>query len=306
MIRRSIPALVAVAVFGLSLLALPRLEIAARDFHVDNIAGDDRNDGSVPEQGSDRVGPMRTIVRALKAAGPGDRIIIAATGEPYRESLALIGGRHGTDDVRPFRIIGNNAVLDGTVAVHPDAWRHETGEVFSFRPHLVGHQLLYRDGRPLKRARIAGADQLSELQPLEWAWVDGRIHFRVETDRLPDSYSLAYCGLETGILIDGVDGVEISDLIVQGFAADGIDARDDVRNATIVGATLRGNGRSGLHVGGASRVKVEACLIGDNGKAQAWLTDYCKVVMERCDLLDVDPAVPPVDAADTVRLDRRF
>ena len=36
----------------------------------------------------------------------------------------------------------------------------------------------------------------------------------------------------------------------------------------LIGVTLRGNGRSGLSVSGASKVRLESSLIGDNGHAQ--------------------------------------
>ena len=94
-----------------SLIWIAATSISARDFHIDNVSGDDRNDGGSPSQVSDRVGPMRSIARALKAAGPGDQIILANTGEPYRESVTLQGGRHSSNGNRPFRIVGNQAVI---------------------------------------------------------------------------------------------------------------------------------------------------------------------------------------------------
>ena len=98
-----------------------------------------------------------------------------------------------------------------------------------------------------------------------------------------------------------VRGVVIEDLTIQGFQLDGINAHDNVFAATVLGCTLRGNGRSGMHIGGASRVKIEACLIGNNGKAQVHCSDYCRVTIDQCDLVD-DPAAPTIQSAATPRI----
>lgn len=297
MIRRFSTAIVLLLV-----TAMPSL---ARDFHVNNLIGDDRNDGGAETAVSDRVGPMRSITRALKAAQPGDRILLANTGEPYRESVTLQGARHSTNGIRSFQIIGNGATLDGRVDVDTEAWRHEGGEVFSFKPHLQGQQILYLANRPLTSVEVTKAEDLENLQALQWAWFDGRVFFRVEKDRLPDYYELSYCGHPVGITLFGVTGVEITDLTIQGYQLDGVSSADDVSDATIVGCVLRGNARSGVHVGGASRVRLEACLVGDNGKAQVHCADYSRTWIVNCDLIDANPAAPPVVSESTARVEEQ-
>src|SRR5687768_4967226 len=85
---------------------------SARDWYVDNVAGDDRKNGSQPNSSSQIDGPVQTIAKALRHASRIDRIILANTGEPYRESISLVG-RHSGIEKAPFEIIGNGAVLDG-------------------------------------------------------------------------------------------------------------------------------------------------------------------------------------------------
>ena len=65
----------------------------ARDLYVDNVAGDDRYDGLIAEANSELSGPFRTITSARLATRKGDRLILANTGEAYRESITLQGGR---------------------------------------------------------------------------------------------------------------------------------------------------------------------------------------------------------------------
>ena len=103
----------------------------ARDMYVDNMAGDDRNSGDSASTLGAAGGPYRTIRRALRAAKAGDRIIIANTGQPYRESLSLGGARHSGFSGRPFIVEGDGAVIDGTASVPHDEWEHYEGDVFS-------------------------------------------------------------------------------------------------------------------------------------------------------------------------------
>ena len=286
---------------SLLVLVLFQVSASATDLHVNNKTGSDTNNGLTAEQRGPRVGPMRSITRALKAATAGDTIVVANTNEPYRESLTLQGSKHSSNGITPFRIQGNNAMIDGTSLIDDGAWEHATKTVFSFKPHLLTYQQLYHQGKPLARVECDEMEQLDELQPMEWTLLDGRIYFCAEEDRLPQYYDLTYCGQPVGITLYNVRGVVIEDLTIQGFQLDGINAHDNVFDATVLGCTLRGNGRSGMHIGGASRVKIEACLIGNNGKAQVHCSDYCRVTIDQCDLVD-DPAAPTIQSAATPRI----
>src|SRR5690606_7131115 len=81
------------ACFTLTLAAQPE-RLRGAELFVNNLAGDDRYNGSAAEFISQGIGPFRTIRRAMRAAQPGDRIILAANDEPYRESISLNGRRH--------------------------------------------------------------------------------------------------------------------------------------------------------------------------------------------------------------------
>jgi len=54
----------------------------------------------------------------------------------------------------------------------------------------------------------------------------------------------------------------------------------------ISGVTSRGNGRSGISVGGASRVTIDQCLIGDNGRAQLRTEGFSRTYVLDSSLLD--------------------
>ncbi|MBI2481402.1 MAG: right-handed parallel beta-helix repeat-containing protein [Planctomycetia bacterium] len=247
-----------------------------RDIFVDNIAGDDRRDGTTELNSGRAGGPVRSLRRALELAEGSDRVILTDTGEPYRESVTLQAGKHTGIATRPFTIIGNGATLDGSAPVPQDAWNHVDGNVFRFRAPRTSFQILFLDGKPLPRH-----------------FVDREAGFP-EKDKLPRQYDLSHTSLPVGITLYEARNIVISDLVVQGFQLDGLNAHDSVFDATFVGLTCRGNGRSGISVGGASRVKIIACLVGDNGAAQGRTEGFSHTDILNCDLVESAHA-PAVD-----------
>jgi hypothetical protein len=96
----------------------------------------------------------------------------------------------------------------------------------------------------------------------------GFVYFCVDPLKLPEDYALTYAQRRVGITLFHVDGVRILNLTVEGFQLDGINAYNSARDVLLSQVTCRGNGRSGVSVGGASSVSIESCLLGDNGVVQ--------------------------------------
>ena len=264
----------------------------ARDLFVNNVAGDDLHDG-LQETTTAYGGPLRSVRRALEVVLPGDRIVLAKTEEPYRESLSLSTAAQSGNEFSPLVIDGQGAVLDGTVLVPERSWESVRGPLFRFRPAQSSYQQLFLEGKPaVERKFEPGAHKFPELAPLEWFRRDAFIYFRVEPDKLPEDYPLYYSGLQTGITLYQVHDVVIMDLIVQGFRLDGINVNDGVRNCELVNVTCRGNGRSGVTVAGSSHARLEGCLIGDNGDAQLRVEGVSATKVTDCQLLD--NTAPPV------------
>lgn len=258
----------------------------ARDIYVNNVTGDDRYDGAAAVGEGDRIGPYRTLTRALRAAVKGDRVVVANTGRAYRESITLQGGRHSGYPQAPFEVVGNGAVLDGAEPVLSEEWSFVDGNVFRFQPTKMSFQVLYLDGKPARRREVGGPEDLNALEPLEWCLFRQHVYFRTEPDRLPQSYALTYAVRQVGITLYEVHDVVVRDFVIQGFHLDGVNAHDGVRQTTLAGLNCRGNGRSGISIGGASRVRVADCLIGNNGAAQVRTEGYSRTQLVSCDLLD--------------------
>ncbi len=266
---------------------------AGRDIFVSNFKGDDRQDGRTMQPFVPGTGPVRTISRALRLVQAGDRIILDNTAEPYREALSLIGGRHSGAISGPLVIEGRGAVLDGTVSIPVDEWQHFSGDVFAYRPARLGYQQLFLAGRPAVRHPVAKeAVRPPPLQPLEWCLWRGQILLRVEEGRLLDVYQPSCCGLQTGITLYYVHNVLIRDLVVQGFAVDGIAVHDVVSDTRLERVTGRDNGMSGVSVRGASWLEMDQCKLLGNGHSQLRVEHFARCWLYQCELVpEVAPAI---------------
>lgn len=268
----------------LACLMMPSL-LAARDIYVDNVGGDDLFNGSVAELvGLD--GPVRTIARAMRLAEPHDRVVLANTGKPYRESVSL-SGRHSGSPLVPFVLEGNGAVLDGTAPIDPRLWSPVRGQkyVFRFRPPRMAYQQIFLEGKPLARVPLPPeVTRLPALEPLQWYLWEGYVHLRIEDGKWIDDYALSHTQLTTGVTLYHVRHAVVVDLVVQGFQLDGINAHDAL-DCTLHAITARGNARSGIAATGASRVAIEGCLLGDNGLAQLLAEGRCVVDVKDTQLL---------------------
>ena len=240
----------------------------ARDIYVSNTAGDDSMDGSAPRLEGIPIGPVRTLAQALRLAVKGDRIILHSSGQPYHESISLSGVEHRGLHSAPLTIQGNGATLDGTAAVPPNVWEFFGGDIFRYRPPRLAHQQLMLGNRPARRRPVAVRRVLPDLASLEWTLMAGHIYFRVEPGKLPRDYDLKHSDLQTGITLYDVDHVRITDLTIRGFQLDGVNAHDGVRATVLEGLTCQANGRSGISVGGASRVIINRCRLLGNGEAE--------------------------------------
>jgi len=240
---------------------------AARDIFVDNVLGDDRRGGHTPFVTGEMGGPCQSISKALRIAAPSDRIVIANTGQPYRESITLQGPRHSGTSRYPTTIVGNGATLDGAYSLALARWQHVINGVFRTRPPHMSYQQLFRDDQPVARVQLERG-QVPRLTALQWCSSDGWIYFAVEEGKLPEHYNLSCCGEQVGITLYEVHDVVIEGLTMRGFWLDGVNCYDNVRSTAILRTTARENGRSGISVGGYSRVTIEGCTTAGNGAAQ--------------------------------------
>ncbi len=243
---------------------------AGRDIFVDNAGGDDRNIGLHAQNLGDPPSPVRTIAKALRLARPGDHVVLANSGLPYRECVALVGTRHGgAARLMPFLLEGNGATLDGSAPIPAEGWTFFRDNIFRFRPQTLIQPVLFLNGHAIPPLPLPRATAYPpRLAPLEWCAIEGAIYFAVEAQRLPPDYKLAYAQLPTGITLYQVDQVVVRNLTIRGFQADGVAAAVGARNVVLDNVTCTANGQSGVCVGGGAQVEIESCKLAGNGGAQ--------------------------------------
>jgi hypothetical protein len=255
-----------------------------REVYVNNAAGDDRFSGDRAQDPGGLAGPVRTLAKALRLAGPGDTIVLAKSDAPYRESISLVGSRHSGTAQQPFTIQGNGAILDGSAPAK--VWVNYKGPVFRLAMPPAESPMLFLDSRPAVRVFAATtAKEPPELKPRQWCSVAGQVYFCVEQNKVPGDYRLSCPHLQAGITLFHLEQVRIAALVVQGFQVDGISLANSAREVSLTNVTCRGNGRAGVAVGGASSVAIRASLLGDNGQTQLLTLPHSETQVDNTHLL---------------------
>jgi len=268
------------AFLALAFVATNGLSACAKEIYVNNATGHDRNLGQSGETSDGLAGPVRTIKRAIELSGQGDRIILAPTGTPYRETICLFGGRQSGDSFNAFTIEGNGAILDGSEMLPIEVWRHAFGNTFRFKPSRFTHFQLFESGQPLKRvAAEPGAKTPPPLNEMEWCICDGFLYVCLENFKRPQDYRFTYSEKMTGMTIMQTNNVRINDLVVQGFQVDGISVVNNTKNVISDNVIVRGNGRNGLTIGASSTVSVGYSLFGDNNAAQIDMAERSELLL---------------------------
>lgn len=263
------------------------LELSARDIYVNNLQGNDSFYG-ITEKSININGPVRTIGQALKLAHAGDRIVLAKTEEPYRESVTFFGQKNSCAPGNSFRLEGNGAILDGSEPIPEEWWKPYEKGIFRFQPPWQAWQNLFWKEKPLKKVEVqhdGDAPVQIVLEPMEWTSYEGFVYFKPEPGRLPGEYQLAMAGKRHGLALLQVRGVEIRNLIVQGYQNDGIVASNNATEVHLENVTLRGNARAGIAVGGACSLWMNQCTVGDNRYAQLLTEPFSQVTLRSTELI---------------------
>jgi hypothetical protein len=253
-------------------LVIPTLA-SARDIYVDNVNGDDRLGGHSPTAQGESGGPCRSIAKALRIARLGDRVVLTNTGVPYRECVTIQGPSNSGDANFPLQIQGNGATLDGTMSLAEAKWEYYRSETFRTQPARMSYQQLFIDDQPAVRKQPA-AGRFPEIGPREWCLVDGWLYFGCDKNRLPQDYNLSCCLHPVGVTLYNVHDVIVENLNIRGFYLDGVNCHDNVTRSDLLGLDCSHNGRSGISVGGASRVRIDTCTAAGNGAAQIRTEGY--------------------------------
>jgi hypothetical protein len=87
--------------------------------------------------------------------------------------------------------------------------------------------------------------------------------------------------------------------VIQGFQQDGVNAHELVSHCELIEVECRANGRSGLSVGGVSRLDVVRSNFYDNGRVQVRTEGLASLELSQCDVAE-EPS--PAYSADGKQL----
>jgi len=249
--------------FALVILERP---VMATELEVDNLRGSDLQANT----GGQRLqAPYRTLQRAIDHAIVGDTIKLRVTGEPYRECVSInTRNDFGARDF-PLIIDGNGATLDGTKPLGVLDWRAVGGDLFELKFRSPGYvKILAASDQPTPE-NLGHLTELSTLEPFQYARNSGSVYFKTRRGDVPRDYGLRVSAEQTGLTLYDVSDIVIRNLNVVGYRLDGINCHDLVVNVRFENVVSADNGRSGISVGGASRVVLANSRLAGNGDSQA-------------------------------------
>ena len=124
-----------------------------KDIYVDNILGSDKHDGLSPKPTGSNHGPVGTMAKAVSLLKTSDRLNIANTGKPYRDSIHLF--QQGGTPEKPAIIEGNGAIMEGLETVRPSEWTVEPDGLLSIPWGNYLSFAVWVDGRiPARRVDV--------------------------------------------------------------------------------------------------------------------------------------------------------
>ena len=151
--------------------------LSATDLYVDFDGGNDRADGQSPSVDGPH-GPVKTIARGIRIAGPGDTVHLAKG--TWREP-AVFHNRKGEPD-RPIVLDGHGATIEGSdpliaadwTEVSPGLFRHDN--LLRLDDAIIGRWFFLFDGtlHHMRRSSKGPSQPLKspdQLQPGEWTFV---------------------------------------------------------------------------------------------------------------------------------------
>ncbi len=209
-----------------------------RHLYVNPASGDDHHNGLAPTL-ADGKGPLRTIARAVKLAGPGDTIDLAKT--VYHEPIGFYGTKSG-EPGRPITVDGHGAVISGCLPLEPKDWTqvgpglYRNVKLFQTILHskweFVARFSFIFDGKLERMNHSVKAPKVPwksprELRPGEWTYRqdDGDAYYiQIDPAKILADYRIEVPTMVSGVQIDGCishlvfKNITVTHVVNDGFA----------------------------------------------------------------------------------------
>ena len=192
-------------------LYLMFISLNANTIYVNNLKGNDKNDGSKPEQA------VRTFNKAVSLLTPGSTLEIMKTDSPYLDNIELVD-ISGTPSA-PISIKGNNAIISGLRPLDKAKWLlHKPGiwkYVFKKLPTHCNPFLV------LQGKKVNTRSSPDKLQKLEFCWQVDSFYFMPEEGKSPQDYALSATVGYTGVRFTKSSYIHCRNLISEYHSNDG-------------------------------------------------------------------------------------
>ena len=180
-------------------VSVPATGSWARDIYVNNVMGDDRNDGSAAVRGrrshralSDafasacarRATGDRVHRREHRGAVSGEHHVAGSSSEWFSGRAVRVGGERGGVG-RVSAGAARRVELCGGQSVPISTSQDRFSDACIWTASQCGGA----------RARVAGR-LLGHLQPLEWCLYQQHVYFRGEANRQPQTYAMSFAGMQ--------------------------------------------------------------------------------------------------------------
>lgn len=220
---------------GIMVAAICAFSAIATEIHVNNLQGDDANDGASP------ASAVATFARAVKLVQPGGKLNIANTGTPYYERL-IIRGDLGKDG-RDFIIEGNNAIISGLRPLATDKFTERDGAFFIEIGKRGSHMnpKLFTGGQVFPEAT-----KREELKPGEFFWTGDGFCFIPEVGKTLADYKFQGSIEDSGIAFIAGRNILLRNLISEHNPNDGFNLHGSCLGITIENVVGRNNGDDGF------------------------------------------------------------
>jgi hypothetical protein len=264
------------------------------DLYVVPVTGDDANDG--------RAAPVRTIVRAIRLAQPGDTVHLAPG--VYYETADLTN-KHGLPG-KPITLDGHGAVLDGSEPVTSKEWQQVSPGLYRRQKvykrtddAIVGRWFLLWDGKMQRMQRCSKGPSeplkpVSDLQPGEWTYVksEDAFYLKLSPDQLLDDANIRYPARSSAV----VQSIRGSHLTVRNITGthvynDGYNVHGAQRNLVFENIAAIECGDDGFSAHEDADCRIDgftsirnATGLCDTGTSQ---THYRNVFISQCDGFDL-------------------
>ncbi|MFA6292519.1 MAG: right-handed parallel beta-helix repeat-containing protein [Victivallales bacterium] len=157
----------------------------AVEYYVDNNAGDDAFSGTSKTVSENKVGPFRTILRAVKLAGAGDTVNLVPGDKPWREAVVLnthpTWYHRGGEEGKPLIIDGHGSWISGADICPSKDWKKEDDGVWT-HSGMAYSGFMVIEGRLENQVSDIDVTEPGELCYQGWA---NRLYYRVRDNRSP-------------------------------------------------------------------------------------------------------------------------